>query len=203
MQGSPIWQAIQDGTGNVIGYFINFGQELGIIELVLLYAIAPVLGISIAIWGIFDLIKLKNPRVQPRPSTGGILAKLIVAPLLFQIALTMGNFSESMFGTDIITGNEELAASYVTQADAASNPVQQALLVGIAFLVVIGWVGGIRAMISFARIGSPNENGFDLIKTGSVRLAVSTILCATQFVADDIAQSFTGTSGAFTSTLGL
>lgn len=199
----PIIQAIQSGTGNVIGYFINFGGELGIIEKVLLFGIAPVLGISVAIWGIFDLVKLKNPRIQNRPTSGGIAAKFLIAPLLFQISLTMGNFAESMFGENIIEGNEELAASYVNSASNAGNPVEQALLIGVAFLVVLGWIGGIRAMISFARVGSPNENGFELMKSGAVRLAVSTILCATQFVIDDIAQSFTGNSGAFTSTLGL
>lgn len=199
----PIMQAIQDGTGNVIGYFVNFGAELSIIEEVLLYAIAPVIGISIGIWGIFDLIKLKNPRIQNRPTSGGIIAKFLIAPLIFQISLTMGNFAESMFGNNIIEGNEELAATYVDSASSASNPVEQAMLIGVAFLVVLGWIGGIRAMVAFARVGSPNENGFELVKGGAVRLAVSTILCATQFVVDDIAQSFTGQSGAFTSTLGL
>jgi protein-S-isoprenylcysteine O-methyltransferase Ste14 len=199
----PIMDAIQQGTGNVIGYFINFGEELGVIEQVLLYMIAPALGVSIAIWGVFDLIKMKNPRIQNRPTSGGIAAKLIIAPLLFQIGLTMGNFSESMFGNNIIENNENMAASYVQSAQGAGDPVEQALLIGVAFLAVLGWIGGIRAMVAFARVGSPNENGFELMKSGAVRLAVSTILCATQFVVDDIAQSFTGTSGAFTSTLGL
>jgi hypothetical protein len=114
----------------------------------------------------------------------------------------MTQIASSIFGDDATGSTLPRAYRYAQQAS-GGDPTQALILTILAFLVFVGWVTGLRAMIAFARIGNPQTDGFDLFKTGAVRLFVATALAMFQFLIDDMYESFTGEADRFSSEMNL
>jgi hypothetical protein len=201
-----IIQAISSGAGTLVAYFVNFSSEFEVIGNTIIYIFAPAIGILISAWGVMDFIKLKN---RGQGGGGGsspvsIIVRFIVGPLTIQIAAFINAVSESVFGEREFEQAENMAATYANAAqNADGDPVRGGLAALVGFLVIVGWISALRAMVAFARIGSPSENGYELFRTGASRLVAATFLCMFQFVVDDLIESVGGGKGAFSSALGL
>ncbi len=116
----------------------------------------------------------------------------------------MKAISESIFGERHIRIHEGLATSYVDAAQGQQgDPVAAGLLIIVAFLVIVGWISALRSMMAFARMGNPQENGYQLFRAGSARLIAATFLCMFQFFMDDMFETASGQAGQFSSSLNL
>jgi hypothetical protein len=196
--------AITSGATGMLEYLINFGGELQVIETVLIFIIAPAIGILISIWGVWDLIQLKKRNSGSNATGLGIVIKFCVGPATIQLVLLMKAISESIFGERHIRIHEGLATSYVDAAQAQQgDPVAAGLLIIVAFLVIVGWISALRSMMAFARMGNPQENGYQLFRAGSARLIAATFLCMFQFFMDDMFETASGQAGQFSSSLNL
>lgn len=198
---------LQDATGpataivqSAIEYFVNFAQEIGVLESVLLNLVVGI-GVLISASAVLDLTRLGNPKHQGKTSAASIAVRFMVGPATIQLNLFMRALAESVFGTG--AQQASMSAQSYSEAAGQTDPVA-GLLVGIvAFLVFIGWVTAVRAMMAFARVGNPQENGYELFRTGASRLVAATFLCMFQFVMDDLLESFTGSSDVFSNQLNL
>jgi len=197
-----IISALKGGATEIMQYFVNFSGEFSEIEKVIIYVFAPAVGIMISAWGIVDFLKLKKSGGQGA-SPASIITRFVVGPITIQLSAFVRALSESIFGEREFQEAETLAASYATNAQNAADPVQAGLSAMVAFMVIVGWVAALRGMIAFARMGSPQENGYELFSTGAARLIAATFLCMFQFVADDLIASVGGGAKQFSSALGL
>lgn len=199
-----LFTQIQDGAGTFIDYFLNFGSELKIFEDVFLTIIVPGIGLLISATAVWDVMKMRNAKHAQKVTTVSVAVRMVVGPTTILLVPFITAISQSLFGTDETGSGLPRAFRY---ADAASesggDPTQALILTILAFLVFVGWVTGLRAMIAFSRIGNPQTDGFELFKTGAARLFVATALCMFQFVLDDVFESFTGQSNRFSSGLNL
>lgn len=200
--GTGALGSVKAVAGNVIEYFINFGSEIGTLEGVLLTYIVPAVGILISASAVLDLTRMKNPRHQNKTSPTSIAVRFVIGPATIQLVIFMKAVSQSIFGDEMANKASMSSLSYtenVTKAD----PTAALLLTLVGFLIFIGWVSALRAMVAFSRMGNPQENGYQLFRAGASRLIAATFLCMFQFVMDDIVQSFTGQAGVFSSQLNL
>ncbi|KXS55105.1 MAG: hypothetical protein AWU57_529 [Marinobacter sp. T13-3] len=182
---------------SAMGYFRNFAGEIGTMESVLLNMFTGI-GVLIAASAILDLARMSNPKYQGKTTPKSIAVRFMVGPATIQLNLFVRKLAESIFGDGAAQASMS-AQSYSEQASQA-DPVKGLMAALIAFLIFIGWVSALRAMLAFARIGSPNVDGYEQFRTGAARLIAATFLCMFQFVMDDVIESFTGKSGQFTST---
>lgn len=197
-----ILDAIKQGAGTLTQYFVNFSGEFVPIGQTIIVIFAPAIGILISGWAVLDFTKLRKGQGGSSPTS--IIVRFIVGPITIQISAFVHAISESVFGEREFESAEGLLQSYVDTAQADSgDPVRQALGALMGFFVIVGWVAALRAMVAFARIGSPSENGYELFRTGAARLVAATFLCMFQFFIDDVIESVGGGSGAFSSMLDL
>lgn len=194
--------AIQGGAGTLVKYFVNFSGEFQAIGKAITLVFAPAIGILISAWAVLDFMKLKKAQGSSSPTS--VMVRFIVGPITIQLSAFVYAISESVFGERDFATAEEQLASYVSAASNDSgDPVAQGLAALLAFFVVVGWVAALRALVAFARIGSPSENGYELFRTGASRLVAATFLCMFQFFIDDIIASVGGGKGTFSSMLAL
>lgn len=190
------------GAEGFIQYFLNFGSELTIFEDILITLIVPAVGLMISASAVWDMAKLRNPKHQSRVTGTSVAVRMMVGPTTILLIPFMTKMAQSLFG-DENTGSSLPRAYRYANDVSGGDPMQALVLTILAFLVFIGWVTGLRAMIAFARVGNPQTDGFELFKTGFIRLAVATVLCMFQFFLDDMFESFTGEAGQFSSELNL
>lgn len=196
--------AVRAGATGMLEYLVNFGGEIAVLEKILIFIVAPAIGILISIWGVWDLIQWKKRTSASSASGLSIVIKFCVGPATIQLVLLMKAISESIFGERHIRIHEGLATSYVDAAQAQqADPVAAGLLVIVAFLVVVGWISALRSMMAFARMGNPQENGYQLFRAGASRLIAATFLCMFQFFIDDMFETASGQAGQFSSSLNL
>ncbi|WP_018404906.1 hypothetical protein [Marinobacter gelidimuriae] len=197
-----LFTQLQSGTGNFMDYFINFGQELKVFEDVLLMIFIPGIGLLISASAVWDVMKMRDPKHANKVTSTSVAMRMVIGPLTILLVPLISAVAQSLFGNDQTGSNMPRAYRY---ADAAANgdPTQALTMTILAFLVFIGWITGLRAMIAYARIGHPSTDGFELFKAGTVRLFVATALTMFQFVLDDVFESFTGQADQFSSELNL
>lgn len=181
---SGIINSVRGGMGTFSEYFTNFSSEFPVIESAIMIFIVCT-GILISAWGVLDLVRLGNPRYQ---STGSKVAiKVCVGAATVQLVLLMMNIAEVFFGEKALAMNEKLAMTYADKAaSAGGDPTKMMLFTIFGFLVLVGWVTGLRAMIAFARVGSQGQNSYDLFRTGASRLLAAVFLSCFQFFLDDM-----------------
>lgn len=194
--------SIQEGVGGAIGYFINFGSEISIMEDVLLTIIVPFVGILISASAVLDLTKMRNPRHQNKTSPTSVAVRFVIGPATVQLVIFVKAIAGSIFGDEMVNEASMSSLSY-TEKVQETDPTAGLLLTLVGFLIFVGWISALRSMIAFSRIGNPQENGFQMFKAGASRLVAATFLCMFQFVMDDIIASFSGESGVFSSQLNL
>ncbi|WP_273208931.1 hypothetical protein [Marinobacter subterrani] len=197
-----IVDAIGASAGSIIEYFINFGNEIGVFQTVLLDVIFVGVGLLISASAVLDLTRMKNPRYQSKITPASVATRFMIGPATIQLDLFMRAFAGSIFGDPMVEKASLSALSYTDKASSA-DPTSALLLVIVGFLVFVGWVSALRAMIAFSRMGNPQENGYQLFRAGAARLVAATALCMFQFVMDDIIESFSGQAGMFSSQLNL
>lgn len=203
LDGNLISQALQSGATGMLEYLLNIGGEIAVIEKVVLLIIAPTIGLMISVWGVFDFMKMKNPRYQSKVSPASVIIRFCIGPATIQLALLMTALSHSIYGRREIQIHEGMATSYVDSAQSTADPVAAGLLIVTAFLVMVGWIAALRAMMAWSRAGDPSENGYQLFKTGAARMIAATVLCSFQFFMDDMFESASGQAGSFSSSLDL
>lgn len=197
-----IFDPASGGAQGFIQYFLNFGSELAIFEDILISIIFPAVGLMISASAVWDFTKMRNPKHQSKVTGTSVAVRMMVGPTTILLIPFMTAMAESIFGDDNTGSSLPRAYRYANQAS-GGDPTQALILTILAFLVFVGWVTGLRAMIAFARVGNPQQDGFELFKTGFVRLAVATVLCMFQFFIDDMFESFTGEANRFSSELNL
>ena len=197
-----IIDAIKQGAGTLTKYFVNFSEEFVVIGSTIVTIFAPAIGILISAWAVLDFLKLKKGQGGSSPTS--IIVRFIVGPITIQIAAFVHAVSESVFGERDFESAEGMLQSYVSTAKSGGDDmVRQGLAALMAFFVIVGWISALRAMVAFARIGSPSENGYELFRTGASRLVAATFLCMFQFFIDDVIASVGGGEGTFSSMLAL
>ncbi|TBW57357.1 hypothetical protein EZI54_06790 [Marinobacter halodurans] len=203
MNAESVVDMLQESMKSAIGYALNLGGDISTIENVLLTVFVPGIGILISAWAVFDLINARNPRSGKTISTGSIAIRAIVGPATIQLVALMRAVSVSFFGERGSVVRNDMAASYVQSAQQAHDLTAAGLTIGLAFFVLVGWIAGLRAMIAFARIGTPGQDGYNLFKAGMTRLIFGTFLSCFQLVMDDVYASASGDSGQFSSGLNI
>jgi len=183
---NSIINSVRGGMGTFSTYFTNISSEFPIIESALMIFIVCS-GVMISAWGVLDFVRLGNPRYQSSPTK--VAVKVIVGAATVQLVFLMMSIAEVFFGERALAMNESLAMTYADKAAAAGDPTKMLLFTIFGFLVLVGWVTGLRAMISFARIGSQGQASYDLFKAGAARLLAAVILSCFQFFLDDLFSS--------------
>lgn len=200
--GGNIVEMLQESADTALGYALNLGNDIATIETVLINVIVPAVGILISMWGVWDFMQMRNPRSGKNVTGTSVAIRFAIGPATIQLVAFMRALSVSFFG-DRTGGNfqRDAAASYVADAQSAVDPTSAGLLMVLAFLVLVGWIAGLRAMVAFARMGNPGQDGYELFRTGAARLIAGTVFASFQFVMDDIFASATGETGTFSSEL--
>lgn len=199
---NEFFQGISDGIGNIFDVIINLGGEFGVINDVLLVIIVPAVGILISMSAVLDLTKMKNPRYAQKVTPGSVAIRFVIGPTTILLTSFMLMLSQSIFG-DVVPDEVPTAFTYTDNISEGTDPTAGLFLAITGFLVLVGWISGLRAMMAFARIGNPQENGFQQFKTGASRLVAASFLCMFQFFMDDLIVSFLGTEGGYSSALNL
>lgn len=199
---TSLLDSTREVVGNVMTYFVTFGQEIGIFEQVFLETIVIGVGILISASAVIDLTRMKNPRYQNRTSPASVAIRFVIGPATIQLVALVRAVAGSIFGDSMANQASMSSLSYVQNASNA-DPTAALLLTLVGFLIFVGWVSALRAMVAFSRLGNPQENGYHLFRTGAARLIAATCLCMFQFVMDDLIESFTGQGGVFSSNLNL
>lgn len=202
MNDNDFFQSISDGIGNVFDVIISLANEFGTINDVLLTVIVPAVGIFISASAVLDLTKMKNPRYAQKVTPGSVAVRFVIGPTTILLTSFMLQISQSIFG-DVVPDQVPTAVTYTGQIQQGTDPTAGLFLAITGFLVLVGWVSGLRAMVAFARVGNPQENGFQMFKTGAARLVAASFLCMFQFFMDDLIVSFLGTQNGYSSTLNL
>jgi len=193
---------IQNSVGNAIDYFLNFGKEISVLQDVLLTVIVPGVGILISAGAVRDFMRMKNPVHQNKVSTSSVAIRFVIGPATVQLVILMRAMAESVFGREVASKSTMKALSY-SGASTGGDPTAALLIVIVSFLIFVGWVTALRAMLAFSRVGHPQENGYQMFRSGAARLVAATFLCMFQFALDDVIASFTGNTGVFSSQLTL
>ena len=188
---------------NFVAYIANLAAEFGTIEQVLITIFVPGIGLLISASAIWKMIKMKDPQYAQQVNTGSVAWRALVGPTTILLVPFMQAISESVFGEDRTGGKVPRAMTYSAAIQGSASP-EQVLLLGImAFLVFVGWATALRAMFAFARCGDPQQDGYQLAKSGLARLGAATALTCFQFFLDDVFESVTGSSEKFSSELNL
>jgi len=195
--------ALSNENSGFIKIIANFAGEFGKIEEVLLTVIAPGIGILISASAIWKMIKMKDPKFAQQISPSSIAWRALVGPLCILLIPFMQQMSESLLGDDRTGGKVPRAMTYSSAIENATDPTSVILLGLLAFIVLVGWITAFRAMFAFARCGDPQQDGFELAKTGLARLIAATVLTCFQFFMDDVFESATNESNTFSSKLNL
>lgn len=196
-----IVELLQESGDTALGYALNLSNDITTIEQVVVGVFIPCVGIMISIWGVLDFVKMKNPRDGKDVTLRSIGIRMLIGPVTIQLVAFMRALSVSIFGERGSAVNRDMAASYMQDATQAVDPFSAGLLLIMGFLVLVGWIAGLRAMIAFARIGTPGQDGYELFRTGLSRLFMGTVLASLQWAMDDVFASATGESGTFSSEL--
>ena len=201
LDGTNIVDMLSDSADTALGYALNLSDDMSTIESVLLNIFVPAVGMLISMWAVYDFMRLRNPRSGSNVTLQSVGLRLLIGPATFQLVALVRSLSVSFLGQRGANVEKDMAASYMSEATSAMDPTSAGILLGLGFLVLVGWIAALRAMIAFARIGTPGQDGFELFRTGVARLIVGTILASFQFFMDDIFASATGESGQFSSGL--
>jgi len=186
-----------------IQYIANFAAEFGVIETVLLTIIVPSVGLMISASAIWKMIKMKDPKFAQQISPASVAWRAMIGPVTILLVPFMQEVSESVFGEDRTGGKVPRSMTYSSAIQNATDPMDVVLLGVLAFLVFVGWITAFRAMFAFARCGDPQQDGFELAKTGLSRLGAALVLTCFQFFLDDLFQSASGEANSFSSELNL
>jgi hypothetical protein len=202
MAGGSVIEGIQTAVSGAIDYFLNFGKEIVVLEGVLLDVIVPGVGILISASAVRDFMRIGNPKYQNKVSSSSVAIRFVIGPATVQLVILMNAMAESIFGQEVASKATMSALSY-SGAPQGGDPTAALMIVIVSFLIFVGWVTALRSMLAFSRMGDPQENGYQLFRSGAARLVAATFLCMFQFVLDDVIQSFTGAAGVFSSSLNL
>lgn len=195
--------ALSNENAGFIQFIANFAAEFGTIENLLLTIIAPGIGVLFSASAIWKMIKMKDPRFAQQIAPASIAWRAMVGPLCILLIPFMQQMSESLFGDDRTGGKVPRAMTYSSAIQNATDPTDVILLGILAFLVFVGWITAFRSMFAFARCGDPQQDGFELAKTGLSRLFAATVLTCFQFFLDDVFESATNEANTFSSELNL
>lgn len=182
-------------------YIGNFFQEIVSIQEIFLLIIVPTIGLMISASAVVDVVKMKNPRYAQKVSPGSVATRMLIGPATILLYSFMSQVSESVFGRDRV--NEIPTAMTYSNMGSGGDPTAGLLLAITGFLVFVGWVTALRAMLAFARCGNPQQDGYALAKAGAARLVAATFLTMFQFFMDDMFAAFTGTENSFSSKMNL
>lgn len=193
LDGDLIFNSMNLSMSSFAGYMMNIADETAVIERPLLKIIVPAVGLAISASGVMDLIKMRNPRNQGKASMKSALIRFCVGPATIQLVAFMVAISESVFGAGAANHLAEgkAVAHYANLSNTEVDPAKIIMMTIFAFLTLVGWIAALRAMVAFARAGSPSENGYELFRTGAARLIAATFLCMSQFVVNDMYASIT------------
>lgn len=197
-----LFQKIRDGLSNILDVLINLSGEFGIINEVLIGIIIPAVGIMISASAAYDLTKMKNPRYAQKVTPGSVAVRFVVGPTTVLFSSFMMLITRSILG-DRTPDSVPTAMTYSAEINNAVDPTAALLLAITSFLVLVGWIAGLRAMMAFARCANPQQDGHALFKAGAARLLAASFLCMFQFFMDDIVSSLTGSGSGYSSALNL
>jgi len=187
---------------STLKYIGNFFAEIVAIQDIFLLVIVPTVGLLISATAVVDVVKMKNPRYAQKVSPGSVATRMVVGPVTILLTSFMLQVNESVFGGDRIDSKVPTAMTY-SGMGSNGDPMAGVLLAITGFLVFVGWVTALRAMMAFARCGNPQQDGYALAKAGGARLVAAVFLTMFQFFMDDMFAAFTGNANSFSSKLNL